>query len=110
MILKQKLPTVSTVVFHTPFFLFFLSTWYLDHYIIMFFGLVVTLLLLYLRLYPMFMFCSSVLPFSLSLFHILLCVQVASASVVTEGGAALNRITWTQSGVHVAAGETFSFM
>ncbi len=58
-------------------------------------------------------FLSYVLPFSfklLSLCHILLCVQVASASVVTEGGAALNRITWTQSGVHVAAGETLSFI
>ena len=31
--------------------------------------------------------------------------QVASASVAMEGGAALNRVTWTQSGLHVAAGD-----
>ena len=31
--------------------------------------------------------------------------EVASASVTTEGGAALNRVTWTQSGLHVAAGD-----
>ena len=31
--------------------------------------------------------------------------EVASASVVVEGGAALNRVTWTQSGLHVAAGD-----
>jgi len=31
--------------------------------------------------------------------------EVASASVVVEGGAALNQITWTQSGMHVAAGD-----
>lgn len=31
--------------------------------------------------------------------------EVASASVQVEGGAALNRVTWTQSGLHVAAGD-----
>ena len=31
--------------------------------------------------------------------------EVASASVTVEGGAALNRVTWTQSGLHVAAGD-----
>ena len=31
--------------------------------------------------------------------------EVASASVVVEGGAALNRVTWTPSGYHVAAGD-----
>jgi len=31
--------------------------------------------------------------------------EVASASVVVEGGAALNQVTWTQSGMHVAAGD-----
>jgi len=31
--------------------------------------------------------------------------EVASASVAMEGGAALNRVTWTQSGLHVAAGD-----
>ena len=30
---------------------------------------------------------------------------MASASVAMEGGAALNRVTWTQSGLHVAAGD-----
>ena len=30
---------------------------------------------------------------------------MASASVTVEGGAALNRVTWTQSGLHVAAGD-----
>jgi len=31
--------------------------------------------------------------------------EVASASVTIENGAALNRVTWTQSGLHVAAGD-----
>lgn len=31
--------------------------------------------------------------------------EVATASVVMEGGAALNQVTWTQSGLHVAAGD-----
>jgi len=31
--------------------------------------------------------------------------EVASASVTVEGGAALNQVTWTQSGLHVAAGD-----
>ena len=31
--------------------------------------------------------------------------EVASASATIENGAALNRITWTQSGLHVAAGR-----
>ena len=31
--------------------------------------------------------------------------EVASASVTVDGGAALNRVTWTQSGLHVAAGD-----
>jgi len=31
--------------------------------------------------------------------------EVASASATIENGAALNRITWTQSGLHVAAGD-----
>jgi len=31
--------------------------------------------------------------------------EVATASAVIENGAALNRITWTQSGLHVAAGD-----
>lgn len=33
--------------------------------------------------------------------------EVASASATIENGAALNRITWTQSGLHVAAGRIF---
>ena len=31
--------------------------------------------------------------------------EVASASVTVEGGAALNRVTWTQNSLHVAAGD-----
>ena len=36
--------------------------------------------------------------------------EVATASAVIENGAALNRITWTQSGLHVAAGLVHFFV
>ena len=31
--------------------------------------------------------------------------EVATASVVVEGAPALNRVSWTQSGLHVTAGD-----
>ena len=36
--------------------------------------------------------------------------EVASATVTIENGAALNRVTWTQSGLHVAAGENHQYL
>ena len=46
------------------------------------------------------------IPGRLDLWNLNKDTEVASASAVIENGAALNRITWTQSGLHVAAGET----
>ena len=41
----------------------------------------------------------------LDLWHLNSDTEVATASVVVEGAPALNRVSWTQSGLHVTAGD-----
>lgn len=41
------------------------------------------------------------------IFAILQLIQVPTAGVVIDGAPALNRVTWTPSGHHVAAGDDF---